>query len=745
METGESLADVEQPIARDEGINRFIESQSTVVTEVDKDSPFPSPHPASGLEKILDVPFQISTFETTNAHIATQKLVDIDPLEEWIKLPIVKSRLIGLKYIRCDMHITLRMNSNIQQCGDILVTNSPLGDNTLPMERCLLFKPIEVSLNSQTNVEFDIRWQIPVDYIRTNYTTWPYVFSRIRIFVINPLMTTDGSATRVEFTLFARATKFVGAGYDGEWVVQGKGNNPAQKTPFEEEAKSKEKGNLGKFTAGLASISKAAERVPIVGDVALFATPIIKAFGSLFDSFGWEKPFGKIPALMQKAYNVTLPNSRGLERGVSFHMNQSTAPDCDGKVFAVNETKFMNILRLALVPILIRLNLTIDYNSSPDDVITTINLGPNELYLVVGSYNYYSPAAVIGRYTLYYRGGQKIMIHFVASKFQTARVRITYVTTESATVSSDTAGQNMSAVVLINGPTVYEFTVPYMNPLPYLATRETYGQVILTVLDPPVMASTAVTTPIRVNIWSSMAEDTKFFEPGANTLPTVCNVSGSDTSFATNELPPFALADSASETPVYDDQCDLHARFDTEFSPIVEGVAHVGVDAGPFGESVDNVHDFLCRPYCTQTARLEAKNTSWQPTAYENIVCLFAWYRLTHRVMYPQSDRFFVRRSYQDDSSGTYDRAGYVDEGEPLEIHVPYSRRVPYFSHLWSMDDSAPIINVGPYLRYVLPSGKDAPTLAFQSYGDDSVFSGLGCTQRLASGSDRSTSWPVNM
>jgi hypothetical protein len=126
-----------------------------------------------------------------------------------------------------------------------------------------------------------------------------------------------------------------------------------------------------------------------------------------------------------------------------------------------------------------------------------------------------------------WRGGIKFKIQFMTGQFTTARIRIAHIPNyEEAPSVEEYAGDAVSAVVDIRGDTDFEFTVPYINPMPYLPVMRVYGvtdsleevlptamdssYVTISVINPSTVSVVGGDSTIYMNIWMSAAEDMEF-------------------------------------------------------------------------------------------------------------------------------------------------------------------------------------------------------------------------------------------
>lgn len=118
-----------------------------------------------------------------------------------------------------------------------------------------------------------------------------------------------------------------------------------------------------------------------------------------------------------------------------------------------------------------------------------------------------------------WRGGFKFRFTFAKTKMHAGRVMAMFVPNSSSATLGTAVGPEVnsgltqpfgySAIFDLKDDNVFEFTVPFISPLPNVAFRESIGSLTLTVLD-PLVASAVVTTSVPFMVEVAAMDD---FEP----------------------------------------------------------------------------------------------------------------------------------------------------------------------------------------------------------------------------------------
>lgn len=162
--------------------------------------------------------------------------------------------------------------------------------------------------------------------------------------------------------------------------------------------------------------------------------------------------------------------------------------------------------------------------------------------------DYLSLAAGTARY---FRGSQKIFVHFCTDQFTSCRFRVGvhYGPWSTSVLSS---GDTMSRVVDVKGSTSTSVLIPYLQPTAWSTAASEYPTFFVAAVTAPVGASLPTTSTITVTLYRAGGPDTQFSWPSAEGEPL------------SRRPKPRA--------PKQEAQTNLNAHFSTSFQPIVEGV-----------------------------------------------------------------------------------------------------------------------------------------------------------------------------
>jgi len=114
-----------------------------------------------------------------------------------------------------------------------------------------------------------------------------------------------------------------------------------------------------------------------------------------------------------------------------------------------------------------------------------------------------------------WRGTLHYKLVFVASAFHTARVRIYFVPGEADNYVLPVvpATEYWNEIIEISGNTEYEFSIPYLFPLPY--SQQSIGRLCFQMVVPPALVGDVVATsaPIDTQLWVRGGADMEWVDP----------------------------------------------------------------------------------------------------------------------------------------------------------------------------------------------------------------------------------------
>lgn len=182
---------------------------------------------------------------------------------------------------------------------------------------------------------------------------------------------------------------------------------------------------------------------------------------------------------------------------------------------------------------------------------------------------------------IYYRGGIKIMLQFFTSSFVSARFVVQYHNEAifAATPEDTEYDSTLSRVVNVKGDTTDCFTLPWLHPYSWVAPRSAPS--ISVTLDSAIAStSTAGNAVIYMLMWVAGAEDIQFAMPRRIMY---------DTEWSS------AAPSLENPEPKIEKQAMIHEMFKPAFPPIVENCASDFDNAYATTEQIDSMADLAKR------------------------------------------------------------------------------------------------------------------------------------------------------
>jgi hypothetical protein len=455
-------------------------------------------------------------------------------------VPALANALSTFKYFRSNLEIAVKINATPYQKGMVMVTFEHDLPNTTPTWNVVqksTFHPMLLNFSSADQVMFTVGWLNPELYTETsNYGTGcTYPQGVLRITKLVQLEYPTTSSATVQATVYARFINPTVAGFLSSQMSMGKGK-------FDEQQDKSEN--------ALTVTSKRPSILDPIFSAVNDAMGVAGSLASVFDKFSgiFDKPRSlQAPMFMIPNELRHVTNCDGLDPSVRFSMYQKSM--FSQNIFpAMCETSNMSFTALAQIPLLY--DVLALQNSAPSVTITAI---PNNYGTIeTGTPDYLNYVSAAFRW---WRGSIKYMLIFVTDAFTTAKVRISYVTSNTGTTTY--GGDYPSIVLDIKGTTYTDFQVPYLWYTPY----RKYNENVETSLNYPRIVIELLTTlneisgfsTLTVVIWRAGGEDFQVQQP--------CTAQVSITALSTN-----TLTTPTSNTELMESQCDVKSYFKKKFS-----------------------------------------------------------------------------------------------------------------------------------------------------------------------------------
>jgi hypothetical protein len=502
------------------------------------------------IQEFLMKPIDIASNDIGTA--SSGLLLTINLPEDIISSPVYAQKLYGYQGVRGTIRLRLTLSANPFQQGRLILAFHPQGQvaGVLPGLRLLNLQTItqlphvEIDLACQSEVDLLIPYTNPKAFydLVANTGHWGQAY----LYVYSPLKTGSGGSTTVGYTIFASfekdltlvnptlftapppellvrakarrkmpTTKNIAAAKSNTvyasyqmmnlkkgsqlsqrmrtnaYQIVGRGQN-ATEQEAEGEAKT---GSITKALQGVHSIVKSATSIPILSDLA---APVSWATGiasGLASAFGWAKPRFDTPFTQHCTVNQ-LGLAANVD-GASLAMPMGLSATNKVQVlpgFAGSNVDEMAFDHLVPIP---AWGQTVNWKTvdPTGTILYSKSLNPRawEIAATDGTVQYHTtyPMSYINRFLLYYRGTIRHRIKLVKTVYHKGKLLVVFLPGVTGATPSleDTAYLHRSIIDLTEGNEM-EFEFPYTQNDFYTAPANSYGQVLIMVVNELVAPST---------------------------------------------------------------------------------------------------------------------------------------------------------------------------------------------------------------------------------------------------------------
>lgn len=397
-------------------------------------------------------------------------------------------KLEKVAFWRPDIEVTVRMNGTPMHYGKILFGWIPQG-NSLSANYYTSYQSmygnhwLQISANSNQPVSFRIPYTHYKEFISVGkvnedlFTLFSYT--------VLPLMSMNGAAPNINYSIYARVVKpdLIGYNYVTDWVTQSEEIKVGRKRVVKGSNEALTKTTENKVVSGsVLSLGDSVAKFDWIPYLGTFANPIakgIKTVGNVLAYLGLSVP----PNL-----EMTHPMQFRQPRLLQFEDTPTTltmGPLADHNVakdyMLVNDQEdSASILKFMQRPALHYTGQINSTNAAGTNVFTqTVHPMVFVSSDYVNNFNplayVFTPLAYMTSYARLWRGGIRVHIAFVCSKFHSARVKIWYIPYQSGTGSGGAPNINelqstdvISTILDVTQETNYSFTIPYCQQQEWL-------------------------------------------------------------------------------------------------------------------------------------------------------------------------------------------------------------------------------------------------------------------------------------
>lgn len=500
------------------------------------------------LEEFLQRPFVIDQFSWSNTDAQFSLLKKWNFPNELISIPALKRKLENFQFLRCNLKISLRINSTRYHAGKIALAFSPNAANSsvafpdLSFVHCMSLPHIEVNANDGETAVLSVPFSLPFEYIdlsalSTNAGSSMYNIGSVYMWVMNEL----GASTNapVQVTVFAAMEDVTLAGPTAQasltfvppWAVAATsaiGTHSFADTILRssvvlrpevgdaEQKKKSEQGLVSGIAETVASFASPFSSLPVIGSMATAVATGASAIGGLAKAFGFSKPLDQSSNTFVQHRFPVLASGKGIETAPTLGLFPDNAISPSPEYIA-GEADEMQLSRMFSTPGYIGY-FNISAASSANSIVYERVVTPVDCLCTPGTgsaFVDFTPLAFSVAAFEYWRGSMRYQFQFVCSSFHSIRVRIAW-SPPGASIDSDPneVVNLVNHVLDINQSTDFNVTIPYLNSLPWLTvpladsnlTQCTNGTIFVQIVNELTFPETPV-PDISVNVFASAGPD----------------------------------------------------------------------------------------------------------------------------------------------------------------------------------------------------------------------------------------------
>lgn len=534
------------------GLSTFAESAN--VLEVTSPAPVNIERQISQPYKI-DVPtellqrnFLVASFNWTPGMI-TQR---IDFPAAFSGITTIADVMKKFAYWRATIHVEIKLSTTQFHQGSLLTSWFPVAGASIPTNNKIKHTGLNsaciLSASTQESVSYDIPYLHPLDWLDWRLYGNSSAHSSLFIQEFNALTATStGISTSCPVLVYASMKDVQVSGFQSQ-AHQGR--------KYVANAEAQAKKDTFDVSGAVSTVSKIARKLPVVGEVWNPIADAAKMFG-----FDLSKPVVQsTPTLTETRLMSTANLASGVDDSTQLSLYPNAQVTQAPSMFGM-DTSHMSVARIAQTPML--------FNSTTFDGTTTSWSTIVTPKAAVGIYADYLHQT--SRLFKYWRGSIKYLVHFCMPAFYQCRIQFTV----DYLGAPSNIGDIPSRTVDIKGTTWETISVPYLDPLTWRRTDDSYTTPILKITQlTSILGSNAIDTPkIYVNIFRAAGEDWEY------AVPRALNTSW------TQQEPEVG----------FHNQCCIGQKFQNKFETILQGVTQSIESRNVMSEVVGTAADLTKR------------------------------------------------------------------------------------------------------------------------------------------------------
>jgi hypothetical protein len=390
--------------------------------------------PEPGFKSLAERPVPIDEFKWQSTDAIGTKLADIRPLLNWYKNNALNSSVFSrVAFLRFKLVLSVKLNSTLMHYGRLVMAWYPSVDGTndnlyQSMEQMFQLPHIQLNATGAPSGEIEIPFISNLEMLPRDDDTLSD-FCRLMIYVSTPLRSVSGVPVPVSATVFAQLkdVEFVGLRTEAQ---SGTLQKPKSTRPYKKE----------QARSDAEHDDSSPSVFSVLTDVASTVASVLPGIGSIWSAakflFGFEAPPVTDNTLPMQIVTQRIGNIENNAMSTVIGVSQSALLDVIPE--AVNDQNNDMLIETFIQREGLLGVVTIDGTEAIDSVITKLHLSPEWMwYGCLTAQNVkppvrpttsisYIPLAYMARFFEFWRGSFVLKLSFVASRFHSMRLRVTY-------------------------------------------------------------------------------------------------------------------------------------------------------------------------------------------------------------------------------------------------------------------------------------------------------------------------------
>lgn len=456
-----------------------------------------------------------------------------------LALPAISKITSMFAYMRADVQVAIRITSTMYHQGSLMVSFHPCStDTTAHIYRDSSQSAIVLQYATPGCLLLVLPYMHPRPFFSlTIPSMYTASIGQLKLTPLTPYRTA-GEIGGFTLTVYAQFKNIHTAGP----LLVTQSDMPAPTTPVNHTSSSSSARPIS-----LEDMEKSVNCVHHSNNVASLLSPVFDIADSVVGIAQTltggllDKPTSVRAPMPNQPRWTPLAFTKGLDD--SSRLSQSPSSKLSTRGMYIDDTSDMTVWKLAQVPMLH--HIAVMSSATPSFVF---NVHPIDIQSSGEDVDY---LRAVSHAHIYWRGSIKYYVHFVANGFLKARVRIFLSFNGTVTLPTDDPGDLFARIVEINGPTITNFSVPYLWNKYWQLTHLSDG--------PPLLYFELL------DDISSQGED-----PSIDVV--VFRAGGEDTQFS-------GLHQALFPPPAMTTQSHVRSAFAVPFDSLIEG-AKIGVEKG---------------------------------------------------------------------------------------------------------------------------------------------------------------------